>query len=90
MKHYLQPPQNVIDLNKVCYDLALIYAKEKFRYALEHNAIPNDCPEIQHPEYLDETQYLLKEFECALSEYHNQDENQLLSALDFTYTDDTK
>lgn len=90
MRHYLKPPQNAIDLNKVCYDLALVYAKEKFRYALEHHTIPNDCPEMEHPQYLDETQYLLKEFECALSEYQSQDENQLLSTLDFTYKSGTK
>lgn len=90
MNHYLQPPQNAIDLNQVRYDLALIYAKEKFRHALEHNTIPDDCPEIQHPRYLDEAQYLLNEFECALSEYQNRDDDQLLKELDFTYESDSK
>lgn len=88
MNHYLHLPQKTIDLNQVRYDLALLYAKEKFRYALEHNSIPDDCPEAPHPKYLDETQFLLNEFECALSEYQNRDDKQLLKTLDFTYEED--
>lgn len=85
MNHILSNSKSTIDLNQVRYDLAKIYAQEKFRYALTHNGIPNDTPNIDHPQFLDETEYLLKEFETALSEYWNTDDNELLKRLDFTY-----
>lgn len=90
MKHILSVPKSTIDLNQVRYDLAKIYAQEKFRYALNHGCIPNDTPEIDHPEFLDETEYLLREFETALSTYWNTDDLTLLKQLDFTYEPDSE
>ena len=46
-----------MDLNKVRYDLALLYAKSKFDHALANNEITSSSP-ISHPEYLDEVPFL--------------------------------
>lgn len=60
------------DLNKVRYDLALLYAKSKFDHALANNEITSSSP-ISHPEYLDEVPFLLKAFETAYYDLENYD-----------------
>jgi len=62
------------DLNRVRYDLALSYAQEKLRYALEHG-----IPDKMYPDkdvHLDELAYLEQQFAIALSEFSNIDEDQ--------------
>lgn len=64
------------DLNRVRYDLALSYAREKLRYALEHG-----IPERLYPDkdlHLDELAYLEQQFAIALSEFSNIGEDQTL------------
>lgn len=64
------------DLNRVRYDLALSYAREKLRYALEHG-----IPERLYPDkdlHLDELAYLEQQFSIALSEFSNIGEDQTL------------
>lgn len=64
------------DLNRVRYDLALSYAREKLRYALEHG-----IPERLYPDkdvHLDELAYLEQQFAIALSEFSDIDEDQTL------------
>ena len=61
-----------MDLNKVRYDLALLYAKSKFDHALANNEITSSSP-ISHPEYLDEGPFLLKAFETAYYDLENYD-----------------
>lgn len=90
MEHLLKAPSEAIDLNRVRYDLALIYAQEKFRFALRSNEIEDLSPDQEHPAYLDETDYLLSQFETALSEYLNIDDQELLKTLDFTYESDSE
>ena len=90
MEHLLKAPSEAIDLNRVRYDLALINAQEKFRFALRHNEIEDLSPDHEHPSYLDEADYLLNQFETALSEYLNIDDQELLRTLDFTYESDSE
>ena len=68
------------DLNCVRYDLALSYAKEKLRYALEHG-IPNKMYSDKDV-YLDELAYLEQQFSIALSVLSDIDEDEdLINAL---------
>lgn len=90
MEHLLKAPSEAVDLNRVRYDLALIYAQEKFRFALQNNEIEDLSPDHGHPRYLDETEYLLDQFATALSEYLNTDDQELLKTLDFTYESDSE
>ncbi len=68
------------DLNRVRYDLALSYAQEKLRYALEHG-----IPDKIYPDkdvHLDELAYLEQQFAIALSEFSDIDEDpDLVNAL---------
>lgn len=68
------------DLNCVRYDLALSYAREKLRYALEHG-----CPVRQYPEdkhNFNEIAYLEEHFCMAFSEYADIGEDEdLVNAL---------
>lgn len=68
------------DLNCVRYDLALSYAREKLRYALEHG-----IPEKMYPDkdvHLDELAYLEQQFTIALSEFSDIGEDEgLVNAL---------
>ena len=89
MKHIIKLAESEIDLNKVRYDLALIYAKEKFFHALNLNRIPNNTPNIPHPAELDEADYLMDQFEFAIGYYANIDDECLLKSLDFTYESDS-
>lgn len=57
-------------MNKVRYDLALLYAKSKLDYALANKEIPSSSP-IDHPEYLDEVPFLLEAFENAYYDLAN-------------------
>lgn len=59
-----------MDLNKVRYDLALLYAKSKFDHALSNNEIPSSSS-IDHPAYLDEVPFLLDAFETAYYDLEN-------------------
>lgn len=62
------------DLNCVRYDLALSYAREKLRYALEHG-----CPVHLYPEdkqHLNEMAYLEEQFCMAFSEYTDIGEDE--------------
>ncbi len=86
MKHYLKPSAEEIGLNRAIYDLSLTYAKEKLRFALEHDCVPDCSPNSEHPKYLDEIEYLANEFSTALVEYG--DNSELLRSLDFTYEPD--
>lgn len=64
------------DLNRVRYDLALSYAQEKLRYALEHGV-----PERIYPDknlHLDELEYLVQQFTVALSGLSDIDEAEAL------------
>ena len=68
------------DLNCVRYDLALSYAREKLRYALEHG-----IPEKMNPDkdmHLNELAYLEQQFVIALSEFSDIGEDEdLINAL---------
>ena len=44
MAHFISNDYSTIDLNKVRYDLSLIYAKEKLREALSNGSVPNYTP----------------------------------------------
>lgn len=69
------------DLNRVRYDLALVYAKEKLRYALKHG-IPDKIYPNSKDEYLNELSYLEQQFVIALSEFSDIDEDEdLVNAL---------
>lgn len=62
------------DLNHVRYDLALSYAREKLRYALEHG-----IPDRMYPDkdvHLDELAYLEQQFVIALSGLSDIDEDK--------------
>lgn len=69
------------DLNRVRYDLALSYAREKLRYALEHG-----IPDPKYPDkkdmYLNELDYLEQQFTVALSQFSDIGEDEdLVNAL---------
>ena len=62
------------DLNCVRYDLALSYAREKLRYALEHG-----IPERIYPDkdlHLDELEYLEQQFVVALKRFSGIGEDE--------------
>ena len=89
MQHLVKRAESQIDLNKIRYDLALIYAKEKFAHALHLNQIPNESPDLPHPARLDEANYLMDQFEFALNCYLNTNDESLMKNLDFTYESDS-
>ncbi len=68
------------NLNCVRYDLALSYAQEKLRYALE-----NGIPDKMYPDkdvHLDELAYLEQQFTIALSVFSDIGEDEdLVNAL---------
>ncbi|MBQ3599613.1 MAG: hypothetical protein II992_00205 [Lachnospiraceae bacterium] len=69
--HVIEKKNETISFNKTCYDLAMIYAQEKFRYDLSQG---NDA---HFPEQLDS---IAKNFSQALAFYNlNED---LLNLLD--------
>jgi len=53
-----------IDINKLSYDLALVYAKAKFENDLINKSIPRDPSD---------TEYLMSLFSEAFNEYSNFD-----------------
>lgn len=59
-----------IDINKLSYDLALVYAKAKFENDLINKSIPRD-PSV--PDFLSDTEYLMSLFSEAFNEYSNFD-----------------
>lgn len=59
-----------LDINKLSYDLALIYAKAKFEDDLRNESIPRD-PSV--PNFLSDTDYLMSLFSEAFNEYSNLD-----------------
>jgi len=85
LKRYFKNDNEQIDLNKIKYDLALIYAQEKFRYALEHNEIKNYSPEAPHPAYYDEIECLLNEFSTIFCQYFDYAVENMLENLDPKY-----
>lgn len=87
MAHFISNDYSTIDLNKVRYDLSLIYAKEKLREALSNGSVPNYAPDIAHPKYLDEAQYLINMFGACFSEYCTTDNDAILKQIDPTYED---
>lgn len=89
MHHIIKQPETEIDLNKVRYDLALIYAKEKFAHALNLSQNSDQASNIYHPAKLDEADYLMEQFEFAINYYSNTDDKMLLKNLDFTYESDS-
>lgn len=89
MHHIIKRPETEIDLNKVRYDLALIYAKEKFAHALSLNPDSDQTQNIPHPKKLDEADYLMEQFEFAINHYANTDDEMLLKNLDFTHESDS-
>lgn len=60
-----------MNIDKLRYDLALIYAKSKLDNALSTNKIPH---QEGIPKNVDEMDYLLSEFINAYSEYCNYSE----------------
>lgn len=89
MHHIIKQPETEIDLSKVRYDLALIYAKEKFAHALNSNQDLNKTPNLPHPEELDEVDYLMERFEFAINYYSNTDDKMLVKNLDSTHESDS-
>ena len=85
MEHFLTPASKPVDLNQVRYDLALIYAREKFATALRYETIPIANPKRSRPEPADETKYLMDQFNIAMHHYTNADEKSQLENLDPTY-----
>lgn len=68
----LKIENSTLDLDKLCYDLALIYAKTKYEDELR-----KDCLPIEHkaPDFIEESDYLLTLFSQAYSEYLSYDED---------------
>ena len=59
-----------LDINKLSYDLALVYAKAKFENDLRNGSIPRE-PSV--PNFLSDTEYLMNLFSEAFNEYSNLD-----------------
>lgn len=66
------------DLNCVRYDLALSYAREKLRYALEHGIPDRIYPDDNDPRR-DELAYLERQFVSALSDFSDIGEDEDLA-----------
>ena len=73
--HVIEKKNETISLNKTYYDLAMIYAQEKFRYDLSQGK------DALAPEQI---RSIAENFSVALAEYLNLDED-LLKLLDPTY-----
>lgn len=68
------------DLNCVRYDLAMSYAQEKLRYALEHGIPERIYPDVDI--HLDELEYLEQQFVIALKQFSNiGEDNDLVDTL---------
>lgn len=64
-------------LDKICYDLALQYAKSKLDYALAKNEIPNN-KEVDNPEVA----YLANSFYEAYEELRSYDSSMFYDLID--------
>lgn len=48
-----------MDIQKLSYDLALIYAKSQYEHALAHKTLP---VALHHPQELEDSSFLTKKF----------------------------
>lgn len=83
MKHKVLGKTEV-DLDKIRYDLALTYAKEKFSYALSESLIEIDT-ESSAVTACHELDYLKNEFAFAISILSNETDDSLITLLDPTF-----
>lgn len=75
---YVDSNGNSIDLDKLKYDLAMIYAKRKF------NDIDLSQP-TEAPDYMEYMDTLLEYFGSAYQELCNYHEDYIINAIDFTH-----
>ncbi len=74
-----------VDLDKLKYDLALIYAKEKLHQALcDGNIIEQDATSKAISHY-NEIDFLTESFSFAIQYLANNPDDQFISQLDILY-----
>lgn len=69
------------DIEKIKYDLAIVYAKSKLDHALATNSVPEPC-DPEDPACAGELEYLADEFYYAMNTFANFDDSVFIDETD--------